>query len=87
MGVTSWAGRLMPTFTWHVPSVAAEGSGASGTVSGVEALSVAPSWFPSPALEVQATVQLTLTFSLAAPESTPTDIALAEEIVVSRLQM
>jgi hypothetical protein len=38
-------------------------------------------------LAVQATVQLTLTFSLAAPESTPTDIALAEEIVVSRLQM
>ena len=82
----SWAGRLMPAFTLHWP-LAAEGSGVSGTVRGVAALSVAPSSFPEFAPLVQATVQFTLTCSLAAPESTLTVIELDAGTTVSRLQI
>ena len=52
-------GTLMPTFTVQLPSAAVGGSGVSGTVRGVAALSVAPSWFREPLLSAQLTVQLT----------------------------
>src|SRR6516165_1281176 len=83
----SWLGALMPTFTLHWLLAAAEGSGASGTVSGVAALSVAPRSFCEPAPLLQETVQFTLRFSLAAPESTRTVIELAAGTTVSRLQI
>ena len=57
------------------------GSGVSGTVKGVAALSVAPSWFCEPLPSAQLTVQLTSMFSLALPESTATDIEPGEGTV------
>ena len=78
-------GSVADASTVQLPS-AVGGSGASGTVRGVAAFSVAPSCAWLPVLSAQVTVQLTLTASVPLSGVMVIDIEPGEVIVASRGQ-